>query len=81
VLNTGEVVLGLSKSNPPYGVGVVRGVATGVVPALCNPNALLAVLPMVLVRAPPDVVCPILELLMPQPHEGSVGSAFYDASR
>jgi len=65
VLDAVEVVLGLGKSNPPYGVGVVGGVATSVTSALRHPKALLAVLPAVLVRALPDVVCPVLKFLMP----------------
>ena len=44
MLNAVEVVLGLGKSDPPYDVGVVSGVATGFVPALSDANALLTML-------------------------------------
>jgi hypothetical protein len=80
VLATVEVVLGLGKSDPPDDMGVVGGVTAVVVPALSDSNALLTVLPVILVRASPDVVSAVLELLVTQPHLGSVGAVFDDAA-
>jgi hypothetical protein len=81
VLASVEIVLGLGESDPPYDVGVVGGVATVVVPALSDANALLTMLPVIVVSASADVVRAVLKLLVPQPHESPVSAVFDDTSR
>ena len=76
-----EVVLGLREPNTPDCMGVVTGVAAVIVPALSDADALLAMLPVILVSASADIVRPILELLVSQPYEGPIGTTFDDASR
>jgi membrane protein implicated in regulation of membrane protease activity len=81
VLAAVEVVLGLRESNTPNYMGIVSGVASVVVPALSDSDALLAVLPVILVSASAYVVRPVLELLVSQPDEAPIGTTCDDASR
>ena len=76
-----EVVLGLREPNTPDCMGVVTGVAAVIVPALSDADALLAMLPVILVSASAYIVRPILELLVSQPYEGPIGTTFDDAPR
>jgi hypothetical protein len=62
-------------------VRVVDGVAAVVVPTLRDTNTLLAVLPVILVSASANVESAVLELLVPLPNEGPVGTVVDDASR
>jgi hypothetical protein len=71
----------LSESDPPSDMRVMVGVPASAVPALRYPNALLSMLPVVLVRTPADVVRSILKFLVSQPHDGPVGSILDDTSR
>jgi hypothetical protein len=81
VLASVEVVLRLGESDSPYDMSVVDGIATGVVPALSEANALLTMLPVIVVSASADVVRAVLKFLVPQPHESPAGAVFDDASR
>jgi hypothetical protein len=71
----------LGESDAPDYMGIVGRVAAVVVPALSDTNALLAMLPVILLSASADVVRSVLELLVALPDEGPVSAVLDDASR
>jgi hypothetical protein len=80
MLGTIEVVLGLCKGEATYDVCLVRGIAPVGCAALCDANAPLAMLPMILVRVSTDGVRSVLELFVTEPYEGSIASALNHAT-